>query len=207
MVQVNLSEKVKEEIEQIKKDQGHKSLDSVVRVLLERSRVVSDHRLVLREVLGDDQMPQPADDVGEPIKKTPDRLVQQITSEYEHIDTETAHGIFSRCINGGCTTEQELLERTRGFIEGCKLISSCRVDEKLDFENGERPNDADEMIAMLDNTYDGISTENKEKVGTLVDDYGVPIEEAGKTVAMSIEQESGEWANHVRSVVNSTLTS
>ena len=29
------------------------------------------------------------------------------------------------------------------------------------------------------------------------------IEEAGKTVAMSIEQESGEWADYVRSVVNS----
>ena len=200
MAQVNLSETVKEEIEQIKEDQGHKSLDSVVRVLLERSRVVSEHRMVLREVLGDGQMPQSVTYVSEPISV---ELGKQITDEYEHIDAETAHGIFSRCLDGGRTTEKQLLERTHGFIEGCQLISSCLVDQKLDLENEERPENPDEMIAILGDVYGKISTENKEKVRTLVEEYNVPIEEAGKTVAMSIEQESGEWADYVRSVVNS----
>lgn len=205
MVQVNLSEQVKSEIEQIKEDQDHKSLDSVVRVLLERSRVVSDHRLALREVLEDDQMPQPADDASENLKKNPDRLVQEITDEYEYIDAGTARGILKRCAPESCTTEQQLLERARGFIEGSKLLAQYRVNN-IDFEGENPPDSVTEVCAVLGGTYGGISAEKSEELRKMVEEYNVPLEEAGRSVAMSMEQESGEWVDVIQSAVNTTPT-
>lgn len=193
MAQVNISEATKKQLENIRDAEGHKSLDSVIKLLTERA----DHAETYKKLLDTNaanadsesqHSPQNNDEndstgVVDSAIKYQDAL-NDLKEKYDNIDENNLKRLLSYAYSE-CNSITGAIRYVEGYIQGYNTREREEMRSKMDADNLTSVEDG--VLFLQDEIAIDVEEENKDMLTKLVTQYNVPVSEAVASVIGNVD--------------------
>jgi hypothetical protein len=194
MAQVNISEETKKQLENIRDTEGHKSLDSVIKLLTERAAHADTYKNLLHTETGrtntESQHTAKTSDDDNETGVIDDAIEYQdalnkLTEKYENIDETDLQRLLTYAYNE-CSSITDGMKYVEGYIQGYNMRER---EEMRDEINEENLDSIDHGIVFLQNVIPGeVEEKDENTLWRLVTEYNVPIAEAVASVIGNIHR-------------------
>lgn len=196
MAQVNISEETKKELEEIRDAEGHKSLDSVIKLLAERA----DHAETYQKLLNTNDVNMNAETRNEPEENTEnsdsngvvDRAIEyqegitELKGKYSNIDDTDLKRLF-RYACEECNSVSDAMKYVEGYIQGYNMREREEMRNEMDSKNITSIEDG--VVFLREETSVDVKPKDENALQKLVNQYNVPIDEAIASMIWNINQE------------------